>query len=251
VEVSEQAVALLLSVAQVLSEGERCDGGRRYLGSTLVTVDLAPLAHRFVEPLDDRATELLASIAPSDPALRQAMEGLATAEARRRLAPDHTLGEATVEIRGAAGKMTVSFHLDVDGRVTERAALPPPAFDAALVEAILGIPRRRLRAWAHTGFLPPSAPPRYTFLDLVRLKAAWGLVSAGASLGRVRAALRGLAAQLPDEPDPLSHLRIVVLGDTIVVRRGAMTFEAESGQHLLDFDVAELRGDAARLRPGR
>jgi hypothetical protein len=63
--------------------------------------------------------------------------------------------------------------------------------------------------------------------------------------------LRGLAAQLPDEPDPLSHLRIVALGDTIVVRRGAMTFEAESGQHLLDFDVAELRGDAARLRPGR
>jgi DNA-binding transcriptional MerR regulator len=250
-EVSERAVALLLGAAQVLSEGERCDEGRRYLGSTLVTVDLAPLAHRFSEPLDPCAAELLASIAPSDGALSRALWGLALAEAGRRLCPGHALTEATVEIRGVAQGMTVSFHLDVDGRVVERVAPPPATFDAKEVEAILGIPRRRLRAWAHAGFLPPSAAPRYTFLDLVRLKAAWGLVSAGASLQRVRAALRGLAAQLPDEPDPLCHLRIVALGDTIVVRWQEGTFEADSGQHLLEFDVAELCDEATRLRPIR
>ena len=63
----------------------------------------------------------------------------------------------------------------------------------------------------------------------------------------MRTALRGLAAQLPEEPDPLAQLRIVALGDTVVVRRGAETFEAASGQHLLAFDVADLRGDVRRL----
>jgi DNA-binding transcriptional MerR regulator len=115
------------------------------------------------------------------------------------------------------------------------------------VEAVVGIPRRRLRAWAHTGFLRPSAPPRYTFLDLVRLKTAWGLVTAGVPLARVRAALRTLAAQLPDEPDPLAHLRIVAAGDTVVVRRAGEAFEAETGQRVLEFDLADLRGAAARL----
>jgi hypothetical protein len=58
--------------------------------------------------------------------------------------------------------------------------------------------------------------------------------------------LAKLKAELPDEL-PLSGIRITSAGETVAVRSGHSQWDATSGQHLLDFEVAPIRGDVAFL----
>lgn len=55
-----------------------------------------------------------------------------------------------------------------------------------------------------------------------------------------------LKAELPDEL-PLSSIRITSVGESVAVRSGKAQWDATSGQHLLDFEVAPVRGDVAFL----
>jgi tetratricopeptide (TPR) repeat protein len=72
------------------------------------------------------------------------------------------------------------------------------------------------------------------------------LQSAKVSSRKILRALTKLKAELPDEL-PLSGIRITSVGETVAVRSGQAQWDAASGQHLLDFEVAPIRGDVAFL----
>jgi hypothetical protein len=89
---------------------------------------------------------------------------------------------------------------------------------------------------------------RFTFQDLVLLRAAAGLVHARVPPARVRRALRTLRAQLP-EGRPLTGVRVAADGEHVVVQEGGARWRPETGQVLLDFEVGELaRGVAPIVR---
>lgn len=118
------------------------------------------------------------------------------------------------------------------------------------VAGLLGLPPHRIRAYARAGLLDArkaeSGQYRYSFQDLVLLRAARGLADAHVPERRIRRALFRLKARLP-RGRSLSGVRITSQGDDIVVRENGATWEPESGQLVLDFNVSELVGDVAPL----
>lgn len=77
---------------------------------------------------------------------------------------------------------------------------------------------------------------RFTFPDLIVLRAARGLYASNVASRRVLAALRTLRTRLPSHL-PMSGLRVCVAeGDVVVQDRGAR-WQALSGQLLLDFEA--------------
>jgi tetratricopeptide (TPR) repeat protein len=90
------------------------------------------------------------------------------------------------------------------------------------------------------GFVSPARGRRkeyrFTFQDLVMLRAARGLTEAGLSSTRILRALRRLKSQLPDEV-PRTGLRIEAAGDTVVVNEGDRQWQPEDGQYVLGFSV--------------
>jgi tetratricopeptide (TPR) repeat protein len=118
------------------------------------------------------------------------------------------------------------------------------------VAKLLGLSPTQVRAFARSGFLRPVRGPRgefrFSFPDLVLLRAAKGLAEARIPLRRITRALRKLRQQLP-AGRPLSAVRITAEGDRIVVHDGATAWNPESGQLVLDFTVSELASRAAPL----
>ena len=116
------------------------------------------------------------------------------------------------------------------------------------VARLLGLSEAQVRSHARVGYLAPDRGPRrayrFSFQDLVLLRAATSLRDARIPARRIRRALRALVRQLPPGRS-LSGLRIASEGDRIVVHDGGSTWNAESGQLLLDFSVAELAERAA------
>jgi tetratricopeptide (TPR) repeat protein len=127
-------------------------------------------------------------------------------------------------------------------------------FRRAEVARLFGIPEGRLRYWHRSGFIEPSGRvggrTYYTFQDLIGVRAAKELLSAGAPLPAVRRSLEHLRRTLPHVTRPLNELRVRTDGQSIVVHEHERVFEAETGQLQLDFEVRALRDDVVRiLRP--
>jgi tetratricopeptide (TPR) repeat protein len=124
-------------------------------------------------------------------------------------------------------------------------------FSAKEVARLFDLPESRLRYWSQTGFLVPSIRREgralYSFQDLVSIKVAKGLLDAGLPLQRVRRSLGALRVHLPGVDRPLTSARIRCDVDRVLVSDGDATFEAATGQLLLDFEVAELHADVARV----
>ncbi len=99
--------------------------------------------------------------------------------------------------------------------------------------------RRLARAGLVAGMRGPRNELRFSFQDLVLLRAAAGLVHARVPPSRVRRALRQLRSQLP-EGRPLTGVRVAADGERIVVQDGGARWHPETGQVLLDFGVADL-----------
>jgi tetratricopeptide (TPR) repeat protein len=130
------------------------------------------------------------------------------------------------------------------------------------VAKLLGLPIGRIRGFVSSGFLAPERGDRgelrFSFPDLVLLRAAKELLDQEIAPRRVRTALRRLRTQLPTGR-PLSALSISAEGGRIVVRDGGQRWNPESGQQLFSFEVAELaekvaplagrRAEEARARP--
>ncbi len=127
-----------------------------------------------------------------------------------------------------------------------------PGYSTGEVARMLGLSESRIRSWVSSGFVDPRRGPKgelsFSFQDLVVLKTAKGLAESEISTRRVRRALDGLREQLPAGRS-LATVRIGAEGDQVVVREGGEAWEPESGQRLLDFEVAELAEQAAPLAP--
>jgi len=122
-----------------------------------------------------------------------------------------------------------------------------PLFRAGDVVEILGISRRQLQYWAQTHLISPSVQTpgghgRYTFEDLVTLKAAKRLIDAGVSVQRIRRSIRALRKILPAVDRPLAELVLVATGDVVLVFQDGVAFDAVSGQEWI-FEVAQFQRD--------
>jgi len=114
-------------------------------------------------------------------------------------------------------------------------AITVEQFRTGEVVAILGISRRQLQYWARTGLVEPSERTpgghgRYTFEDLVALKAAKKLIDAGVSVQRIRRSIRFLRDMLPVVRHPLAELTLVATGDVVLAFKDGTAFDALSGQ---------------------
>lgn len=134
-------------------------------------------------------------------------------------------------------------------------------FRSSQVVRILGVSRRQLQYWAETDLVAPSARTqgghrRYTFEDLVALRAAKQLIDAGVSVQRIRHSIGSLKRILPEVQKPLSELVLVATGDLVLVLHGGSTFEAVSGQEWIlevsrfQREVERGLGHEAEGRPG-
>jgi DNA-binding transcriptional MerR regulator len=118
------------------------------------------------------------------------------------------------------------------------------------VARLLGLSPVQIRSYTRAGFLSPARSRRgdlrFSFQDLVLLRAAKGLMAARIPTAKIRGSLRRLKQQLP-RGRALSELRITAEGHRILVRDGAVAWNPDSGQLVLDFDVASLAQRAAPL----
>jgi tetratricopeptide (TPR) repeat protein len=127
-------------------------------------------------------------------------------------------------------------------------------YSARDVAGLLGLSVGQVRSYVREGFLAPvrgaRGQLRFSFQDVVLLRAAKGLLGAEIASGRVKRALRKLKAQLPADR-PLTAVAIGAEGNRIVVRDGGSRWNPESGQVLFDFNVAELAETMADVAPLR
>lgn len=121
------------------------------------------------------------------------------------------------------------------------------AYTLAQLEQMLGLPRREIAALIEAGFVSPVRGSRrqyrFSFRDVVLLRTAHRLRAAGVPSRKVLRALQRLREQLPAEV-PLSGLRVTAAGGEVAVHGAGGAWEAESGQRLLDFEVAAAPGAA-------
>ena len=115
-------------------------------------------------------------------------------------------------------------------------------FKVGDVVEIVQISRRQLQYWSQTDLIRPSAKTpgghaRYTFGDLVALKAAKRLIDAGVSVQRIRKMIRALRQTLPAVDRPLAELVLVATGDVLLAFKDGTAFDAISGQEWV-FEVA-------------
>ncbi|MBW2269064.1 MAG: MerR family transcriptional regulator [Deltaproteobacteria bacterium] len=124
------------------------------------------------------------------------------------------------------------------------AATAAQRFQTRDVVELLGISRRQLQYWAQTDLIRPSARTpgghgRYTFEDLVALKAAKRLIDAGVSVQGIRRSIAALRRILPTVQHPLAELVLVATGDVVLVFRDGAALDAASGQEWI-FAVAQF-----------
>jgi DNA-binding transcriptional MerR regulator len=151
----------------------------------------------------------------------------------------------------------VAQHLDSALEDTMMPAIPAAVPVAQLfktrdVVELLELSRRQLQYWAKTGLIEPSARTpgghhRYSFDDLVALKATKRLIDAGVSVQKIRKSVSALQALLPRVGRPLSELVLVATGDVVLVFREDTAFEAISGQEWV-FEVAGFQREVADFR---
>ena len=113
-------------------------------------------------------------------------------------------------------------------------------YSTADVAELLDLSPAQVRRFARSGLLDPERGPanayRFSFQDLVLLRAAKELREAGVPARRVREALRDLRRALPSGR-PLTAVRIAAEGGRVVVREEGTVWSPESGQVQLDLSA--------------
>ena len=119
------------------------------------------------------------------------------------------------------------------------------------IQEMLGLSRGVIYGLVESGFVTPSRGPgnalRFTFRDVVLLRTAVELQAARIAPRKILAALRKLRSSLPAEA-PLTGLRITAVGNDVTVREGRSQWQAETGQLVMDFEVAPKQGSVAFLQ---
>jgi tetratricopeptide (TPR) repeat protein len=123
-------------------------------------------------------------------------------------------------------------------------------YSARDVAKMLDLSVAQIRSWVRADLIQPKRGPRgayrFSFQDLVLLRAAKGLLAARIPTRKVRRAIGRLKEQLP-AGRPLTQVRITADGDNIVVRDGRSVWNPESGQTCFDFEVSHLAQKVAPL----
>ena len=115
---------------------------------------------------------------------------------------------------------------------------------------MLGLSRTIVAGLIAAGFVAPTRGRRnewrFTFQDLMLLRTAHALQASKIPPRRILRSLARLKAELPQEL-PLSGLRITAIGADVAVRDRRGQWQADSGQLLLDFEVAPVAGSVTFL----
>jgi hypothetical protein len=115
------------------------------------------------------------------------------------------------------------------------------SFSVRDIERVLRLSRSTIRGLIDVGFVTPTRGPRreyrFSFQDLIVLRAARALIQAKVSRRRIRRSLEDLRKHLP-QTMPLSGLSICAVGDRVVVRDGNSQYQVDSGQYVLGLDVS-------------
>jgi len=127
----------------------------------------------------------------------------------------------------------------------------PDTYTIRALQETLGLSRGVIAGLIAAGFVTPSRGPRneyrFTFRDVVLLRTAVELQAARIPPRRILASLKKLRATLPAEL-PLTGLRITAVGNEVTVRDGRSHWQAESGQLVMDFELAPAAGKVAFLQ---
>jgi tetratricopeptide (TPR) repeat protein len=113
------------------------------------------------------------------------------------------------------------------------------------VERVLRLSRSTVRGLVNAGFVAPARGRRreyrFSFQDLIVLRAARALIDAKVPRRRISRSLDELRRHLP-ESMPLSGLSICAVGDRVVVRDGQNQWQVDDGQYVLGLDVSVENG---------
>ncbi len=127
----------------------------------------------------------------------------------------------------------------------------PAPYTIRALQDMLGLSRGVITGLIAAGFVAPNRGPRneyrFSFREVVLLRTAVELQSAQIPPRKILASLRKLRATLPAEL-PLSGLRITAVGNDVTVRDGGSQWHADSGQLVMDFELAPQRGTVAFLQ---
>lgn len=111
---------------------------------------------------------------------------------------------------------------------------------------MLGLSPATIRSYATAGLLEPGRGPRgelrLGFKDLIVLRTAAELAAARVPRRKIRRVLDALREQLP-EGRTLTGIRISADGERIAVSDGENVWNAESGQALFAFTVADIEAE--------
>src|SRR5580700_6897411 len=120
-----------------------------------------------------------------------------------------------------------------------------PSYSVRDVERVLRLAPQTTRNLVRAGFVKPARGARreyrFSFQDLIVLRAARALIDAKIPPKRIHRSLENLRRELP-ESMPLSGLSISAVGDHVVVRDGEAQRQVDSGQYLLGLDVSVENG---------
>jgi len=113
------------------------------------------------------------------------------------------------------------------------------------VQRVLRLSPDTTRNLIKAGFVKPARGARreyrFSFQDLIVLRAARALIDANIPARRIRRSLESLRRELP-ESMPLSGLSLSAVGDHVVVRDGDAQRQVDDGQYLLGLDVSMENG---------
>lgn len=122
------------------------------------------------------------------------------------------------------------------------------------VQELLGLSRTVVNGLIEAGFVTPSPgrgrERRFSFQDLMLLRTAFELQQAGIPPRKILRSLGKLRSALPEEL-PLTGLRITAIGADVAVRDRHGSWHADSGQLLMDFEVADVEGRVSFFSPAQ
>ena len=127
----------------------------------------------------------------------------------------------------------------------------PNTYTIRAIQEMLGLSRGVITGLIASGFVAPSRGARneyrFTFREVVLLRTAVELQAARIPARKILASLRKLKATLPAEL-PLTGLRITAVGNDVTVRDGRSQWHAETGQLVMDFELAPAAGSVTFLQ---
>lgn len=122
------------------------------------------------------------------------------------------------------------------------------------ISSTVGLSPSQIRGFVTAGVFTPERGHHsrylFSFDDVVVLRTAANLIDSGASIARVREALRHARRDLPEGVD-MAQVILTVVGDDVVVRHGDELWNPTSGQAVFDLDASDLAVSVASLDAAR